>query len=101
MSKTEIQVAIDQHHHTVEGVRYQFKVVWAGSEPRWSSRSRQYLVAIEVLSEDRIGSSRIHIVADARTTRAELLRLVDEALELLIRESRHRAEAHTSELLSA
>lgn len=101
MSKTEIPVAIDQHHHTVEGARYRFKVVWAGSEPRWSSRSRRYVVAIEVLSEDRIRSSTIHIVADARTTRAELLRLVDDALELLIRESRHRAEAHASEPLSA
>ena len=27
-------------------------------------------IAIEVLSEDRVGSSRIHTVAQARTTRA-------------------------------
>jgi hypothetical protein len=101
VSKTEIQMAVDQHHHDVEGVQYQFKVVWAGSEPRWSSRSRRYVVAIEVLAEDRIGSSPIHIVVGARTSRAELLRLVADALELLIRESRHRAEAHTPELLSA
>ena len=38
---------------------------------------------------------------DVSPAEAQLLRLVDEALELLIRESRHGAEAHTSELLSA
>lgn len=101
MSKNEIQVAINQHRHSVEGVGYQFKVVWAGLEPRWSGRPRRYAVAVEVLPDDRDGSSQIHVVAQASTTRADLLRLVDDALELLIRESRHGAEAHTPELLSA
>ena len=101
MSKTEIQVAIDQHHHSVERMDYQFKVVWAGSEPRWSNRSRRYVVAIEVRSEDRVDSSRINIVTPARTTREDLLGLVDDALELLVRESRDRLEAHAPELLSA
>ena len=81
VSKTEIQAAIDQHHHCGEGIRYQFKTAWAAFEPRWSTRSRRYIVAIDVLSEAQSGSSRIHIVAHARTTRADLLRLVDDALE--------------------
>lgn len=81
MSKTEIQSAIDQHHRCVEGIRYQFKAAWAALEPRWP---RRYLLAIEVLSEAHIGSSRIHIVAHFRTTRADLLRLVDDALEDLL-----------------
>ena len=101
MSKTEIQQAIDHHRHSIEGMSYQFKVVWAALEPRWSSRSRRYLVAIEVLSKDRVDSSTLHIVAHARTTRADLLRLLDDALELLVRESRHGAAAHTPEMLSA
>ena len=78
MSKTEIQAAIDQHNCCVEGIRYRFKVAWAAFEPR---RPRRYILAIEVLSEARVGSSKIHIVAHARTTRADLLRIVDDALE--------------------
>ena len=103
MSKTEIQVAIDQHHHCVEGMWYQFKVVWAELEPRWSTRSRRYLVAIDVLSEARVAASRIHIVAPARTTRADLLRLVDDALEehLGCERVANSAPAHTPEMLRA
>ena len=78
MSKTEIQTAIGQHHRCVEGIPYRFKVAWAAFEPR---RPRRYILAIEVLSEARVGSSRMHIVAHARTTRADLLRIVDDALE--------------------
>jgi hypothetical protein len=96
-----MQVAIDQHHHCVDGKRYQFKVVWAALEPRWSARSNRYLLAIEVLSQDQVGSSRIHFVAQARTNREDLLRLVDEALELQVRESPDGAAVHTPEMLRA
>ena len=88
MSKTEIQMAIDRHHHYVEGILYQFKVVGAALEPRWSSRSRRYLIEIDVRSDARVGSRTTHVLAHARTTRADLLRLVDDALEHLVCESR-------------
>ena len=105
VSKTEIQTAIDEHHQSVEGIRYQFKVVWAALEPRWSSRSRRYAVAIDVRSAARVGSRTIHIMARASTTRADLLRLVDDALEHLVCESRDSAAGlpaeQTPEMLRA
>jgi hypothetical protein len=54
-----------------------------------------------VLSQDQVGSSRIHVVAQARTNREDLLRLVDEALELQVRESPDGAAVHTPEMLRA
>ena len=101
MSKSEIQTAIDEHHQSAEGIRYQFKVVWAALEPRWSSRSRRYVVAIDVRSAVRIGSRTIHIMAHASTTRADLLRLVDDALEHLVCESRDGAAEEIPEMLRA
>ena len=101
MSKTEIQMAIDEHHHYVEGIRYQCQVLWAALEPRWSSRSRRYLVAIDVRSEARLSSKTIHVPAHASTTRADLLRLVDDAVEHLVCESRDGAPQQTREILSA
>jgi len=101
MSKTEIQMAIDQHHHYVEGIRYQFKVVWAALEPRWSSRSRRYLIAINVGSDASVGSRTTHIMAHASTSRADLLRLVDDAVEGLVRDNRDVAARQTPEMLSA
>lgn len=101
MSKTEIVVAIDQHHRCVEGIRYQFKVLWAALEPRWSTRSRRYLLAIEVRSAAHVGSRTTHVVAHARTTRADLLQLVNDALEQMLCESRDGAAGHTPEMLRA
>src|SRR4029453_18648992 len=59
MVKTEIKTAIDQHAHSVRGVRHQFKLQWAALEPRWSSRAARYLLAIDVISEARGGSSTV------------------------------------------
>ena len=81
MLKTEIKTAIDHHSHYVGGIRHEFRLQWAALEPRWSSRAARYLLAIEVLTESRVGSSTIHVVTHARTNRADLLRLVDDALE--------------------
>ena len=98
MLQAEIQAAIDGHSHQVEGIRHQFKLHWAALEPRWSSRSRRYLLEIEVRS-DALGASTIHIVAHARTTSAELLRLVDDALEEhLTRGASSTLAAYTSEV---
>lgn len=85
MLKTEIKTAIDQHSHCVRGIRYQFKLQWAALEPRWSSRSARYLLAIEVFSEARLGSTTMHVVTRAGTNRADLLQLVDEALDDYLR----------------
>ena len=101
MSKTGIQMAIDEHHLYVEGIRYQCKVVWAALEPRWSSRSRRYLIAIDVRSEARLCSKTTHVLAHASTTRADLLRLVDDAVEHLVCESRDGAAQQTPEMLNA
>ncbi len=76
-----MQMAIDHHSHYVRGIRHEFRFQWAALEPRWSSRAARYLLAIEVRSESSLGSSTIHVVTHARTSRADLLRLVNDALE--------------------
>jgi hypothetical protein len=81
MLKTEIKTAIDHHSHSVGGTRHQFRLQWAALEPRWASRAARYLLAIEVLSDAHAGSSTMHVVTRAGTNRADLLRLVDDALE--------------------
>ena len=81
MLKTEMKTAIDHHSHSVRGIRHEFRFQWAALEPRWSSRAARYLLAIEVLPESRTGPSTMHLVTRAGTTRADLLRLVDDALE--------------------
>ena len=81
MLKTQIKTLIDDHSHDVQGVRYRFKLQWAALEPRWSSRSARYLLAIEVLTDARSGSSTMHVVTRAGTNRTDLLRLVEDALE--------------------
>jgi hypothetical protein len=81
MLKTQIKTAIDHHSHCVRGVRHRFKLQWAALEPRWSSRSATYLLAIEVLPEAHGGSSTMHVLTRAGTNRTDLLRLVNDALE--------------------
>jgi hypothetical protein len=98
MLKSEIKTAIDHHSHCVRGVRHQFKLQWAALEPRWSSRSARYLLAIEVLSDAGTGSSTMHVVTQAGTNRTDLLRLVDDALEdYLEREHPATVRAYPSE----
>jgi hypothetical protein len=84
MLKTEIKTAIDEHSHCVGETRHQFRLQWAALEPRWSSRSARYLLAIEVLSDSHDGPRAMHVITRASTSRAELLRLVDDALEDLL-----------------
>jgi hypothetical protein len=88
MLKTEIKTAIDQHSRSVRGVRHQLKLQWAALEPRWSSRAARYLLAIEVFSDPRPGPSTMHVVTRAGTSRTDLLRLVDDALEDYLRRER-------------
>ena len=102
MSKTEILAAINQHHHTIDGTGYGFKVAWAAPEPRWSTGSRRYLIAIDVFSEARMRYPRIHIVTHGRTTCFDLLCLVDEALkDHLCGKRRPGAAAHAPDMLHA
>jgi hypothetical protein len=90
MLKTEIKTLIDDHSHDVRGVRYRFRLQGAALEPRWSSRSARYLLAIEVFTDARSGSSTIHVMTRAGTSRTDLLRLIEDALEDSL-ESEHPA----------
>lgn len=100
MSKTEIQMVIDHHRQSLEGIGYQFKVASASLEPRWWTRSRRYLIAIDALSEASVGSRRIHILASARTKCPEILCLVEDALkEHLCEYPAPGAEANPPEML--
>lgn len=98
MLKNEIRTAIDHHSHDVGGVQYRFRLQWAALEPRWSSRAARYLLAIEVLTDARSGSSTMHVVARAGTNRTDLIRLVEDALEdYLEREHPATLTAYASE----
>lgn len=98
MRQTEIRTAIDHHSHEVRGVRYTFRLQWAALEPRWSSRSARYLLAIEVLTDARSGSSTMHVVVRAGTNRSDLIQLVEDALEdYLEREHPATVTAYASE----
>lgn len=47
MSETEIQLALDQHRDSVEGIQYRFKAVWTAVEPRWSTHRGAPTLTIE------------------------------------------------------
>jgi hypothetical protein len=47
VSETEIQLAIDQPHHSVAGIRYRCKAVWTAVEPRWSAHRDTQPLTIE------------------------------------------------------
>ena len=83
MLKADMKTVIGQHGHTVNGVRYRFRLQWAALEPRWSSRSARYLLAIEVFGEGdlTVPCATVHVVTPAGTNAANLLRLVSDALE--------------------
>ena len=83
MSKVHMTTVIDEHQHSVNGVQYRFRLQWAALEPRWSSRSARYLLAIEAFADGEVGApcTTVHVVTRAGTNSATLLRLVDDALE--------------------
>jgi hypothetical protein len=98
MSKAYIKTVIDHHCRYLRGIQHEFKLQWVALEPRWASRSITYLLAIEVLSETDAGvsSTTLYVVTRAGTTRADLLRLVDDALDEHL-ESGHRLSATARE----
>ena len=53
MPETEIPLAIDQHHHSVEGIRYRCKAVWTALEPRSSTHRGAPTLTIEQ-PDDRV-----------------------------------------------
>ena len=81
MSKNTIAATVDHHSQTVAGVLYRFRLRWAALEPRWSSRSARYLLEIEVRPDGGAPCAIVHVMTHAATTRANLVRLVDAALE--------------------
>jgi hypothetical protein len=81
MSKDTMAMTVDHHAHTVGGVSYGFRLRWAALEPRWSSRSARYLLEIEARPGAGGAATILHVMTHAATTRANLLRLVDAALE--------------------
>lgn len=81
MSKETMTATVDHHSHKVGGVVYRFRLRWAALEPRWSSRSARYLLEIEARPEQGVPCAIVHVMTHAATTRANLVRLVDAALE--------------------
>jgi len=83
MSKANMKTVIEQHGRLVNGIPYRFRLQWAALEPRWSSRSARYLLAIEAFTdgEDRVPCATVHVVTGSATSPVDLLSLVDDALE--------------------
>jgi hypothetical protein len=96
MLKANMAAAVDHHSHMVRDVIYRFRLRWAALEPRWASRSTRYLLEIEVLSAAGAPCGTVHVVTHGTTTRVNLLRLVDDALEDQLREPRSSATISSS-----
>ena len=81
MTKTEIKVVIEQHARNVNGNPHRFRVGWIALEPRWS-RAR-CLLSIDVCPEHRGTGlwATVQVLTSIKTTRAQLLSLVDAALD--------------------
>ena len=85
MTKAEIEKAIAQHARNVNGSRHRFRVAWT-VEPRWTRARR--LLSIDVCP-DRPATgplTTVQVLIPVRTTREQLLRLVDDALDEFLRE---------------
>ena len=88
-----MQVVIGQHVRNVNGEPHRFRVGWIALEPRWS-RAR-CLLSIDVCPErPRSGLwATVQVLTSVRTTREQLLSLVDYALDDFLRE--HGFDAST------
>ena len=76
-----MQVVIGQHARNVNGSPHRFRVAWVALEPRWS-RAR-CLLSIDVSPErPRTGLwAAVQVLTSVKTTREQLLSLVDAALD--------------------
>jgi hypothetical protein len=93
VTQAEIKVVIEQHARNVNGNPHRFRVAWIALEPR-GSRAR-YLLSIDVCPErPRTGLwATVQVLTSVRTTREQLLSLVDDALDDFLRE--HGFDAST------
>ena len=88
-----MQVVIGQHARNVNGSPHRFRVAWVALERRWS-RAR-CLLSIDVCPErPRTGLwATVQVLTSVRTTREQLLSLVNHALDDFLRE--HGLDAST------
>jgi hypothetical protein len=86
MTKVEIEKAIAQHARNVNGSRHRFRVAWTALEPRWSRARR--LLSIDVCPDRPTTGllATVQVLTPVRTTREQLLRLLDDALDEFLRE---------------
>jgi len=88
MSKETMVMTVDHHSHQVGNAVYRFRLRWMALEPRWSSRTVRYLLEIEARIDGRPPCAIVHVLTQAATSRADLLRLVDARLEEELRSER-------------
>ena len=86
MTKAEMEKAIAQHGRNLNGRAHRFRVTWAAREPRWS-RAR-CLLSIEVYPDGPTTQpwTTVQVLTPVKTTREQLLRLVDDAVDEFLRE---------------
>ena len=88
-----MKVVIGQHARHVNGNPHRFRVAWIALEPRWS-RAR-CLLSVDVCPErPETGLwATVQVLTSVRTTREQLLSLVNDALDDFLRE--HGFDAST------
>ena len=93
MTKAEIKVVIAQHARNVNGNPHRFRVASIALEPRWSRE--RCLLSIDVCPErPRTGLwATVQVLTSVKTTREQLLSLVDAALDDFLRD--HGFDAST------
>ena len=93
MTQAEIKVVIEQHARNVNGNPHRFRVAWIALEPR-GNRAR-CLLSIDVCPErSRTGLwATVQVLTSVRTTREQLLSLVNDALDDFLRD--HGCDAST------
>ena len=93
MTKADIEAVVGKHARNVKGTPHRFRVAWIALEPRWS-RAR-CLLSIDVYPErPRTGLwTTVQVLTSVKTTREQLLSLVNDALDDFLRE--HGFDAST------
>lgn len=84
MTKTELIAIINQHSHTIDGLKYRLEVTAVVREPLWSGGKR-YLFTVAAVADGVPNTPVFHLLTQASLTRSELLQLLENAMQEQLR----------------